>query len=113
MAEVLFVRSPNAATTRPRKNVFQNLPDGSALWRTAVGKGYEDLLTPTEMADLFRLFQQRHLLTHCEGIVDQGYITKSGDATYTLGQRLVIRDIAISRLADLVANLIEELKRLV
>jgi uncharacterized Zn finger protein (UPF0148 family) len=113
IAEALFDRTPAATTTRRRKNVFQNLTEGSALWRAATGKGYEDLLTPTEMADLLRLFQQRHLLAHCEGIVDQDYIIKSGDNTYSVGQRLVIRDGAVSRLAELVAKLTEEVRKLV
>jgi hypothetical protein len=109
LAEALFERTPAATTTRRRKNVFQNLTEGSALWRASTGKGYEDLLTPAEMADLVRMFQQRHLLAHCEGIVDQDYITKSGDTTYTVGQRLVIRDRAVSRLAELVTKLTEEM----
>ncbi len=113
IAEALFDRTPAATTTRRRKNVFQNLTEGSALWRAATGKGYEDLLTPAEMADLVRLFQQRHLLAHCEGIVDQDYIIKSGDTTYAVGQRLVIRDRAVSRLAELVAKLTEEMRKLV
>jgi len=113
LAEALFDRTPAATTTRRRKNVFQNLTEGSALWRTATGKGYEDLLTPAEMADLLRLFQQRHLLAHCEGIVDQDYITKSGDTTYAVGQRLVIRDGAVSRLTELVTKLTEEMRKLV
>jgi len=113
IAEALFDRTPAATTTRRRKNVFQNLTEGSALWRAATGKGYEDLLTPAEMVDLLRLFQQRHLLAHCEGIVDQDYIIKSGDTTYAVGQRLVIRGGAVSRLAELVAKLTEEVRKLV
>ena len=113
IAEALFDRTPAATTTRRRKNVFQSLPEGSALWRVATGKGYEDLLTSDEMADLVRLFQQRHKLAHCEGIVDQDYIIKSGDTTYAVGQRLVIRDGAVSRLAELVTKLTEEMRKLV
>jgi uncharacterized Zn finger protein (UPF0148 family) len=113
LAEVLFERTPVATTTRHRKNVFQNLTEGSALWRAATGKGYEDLLTPAEIADLVRLFQQRHKLAHSEGIVDQDYIIKSGDTTYTVGQRLVIREGAVSHLAELVVKLTEELRKLV
>jgi len=113
LAEVLFDRIPVPTTTRRRKNVFQNLTEGSALWRATTGKGYEDLLTPAEMADLVRLFQQRHLLAHCEGIVDQDYINKSGDTTYAVGQRLVIREGTVSRLAELVTKLTEEMRKLV
>jgi len=113
LAEALFDRTPAATTTRRRKNVFQNLTEGSALWLAATGKGYEDLLTPVEMADLVRLFQQRHKLAHTEGIVDQDYITKSGDTTYAVGQRLVIREGAVNRLAELLTKLTEEMRKLV
>lgn len=113
IAEALFDRTPTSATTRRRKNTFQNLAEGSALWRTATGKGYEDFLTSVEMADLLRLFQQRHLLAHCEGIVDQDYINKSGDTTYVVGQRLVIQEAAVSRLAELVTKLTEGMRKLV
>jgi hypothetical protein len=37
------------------------------------------------MANLLRMFQQRHLLAHCEGIVDQEYITELGNTTYAAG----------------------------
>jgi uncharacterized Zn finger protein (UPF0148 family) len=113
LAEALFDRTPASTTTRRRKNVFQNLAEGSALWRASTGKGYEDLITSAEMADLLRLFQQRHLLAHCEGIVDQDYINKSGDTTYAVGQRLVIREGAVNRLAELFTKLTEEMRKLV
>jgi hypothetical protein len=58
-----------------------------------------------EMSDLRRLFQQRHLLAHCEGIVDQEYIDKSGDQTYAVGQRLVIKSDAVGRLLALLEKL--------
>jgi hypothetical protein len=113
LAEVLFDCTPAATTMRRRKNIFQNLTEGQTLWWAATDKGYEDLLTPAEMADLLHLFQQRHLLAHCEGVVDQDYITKSRDATYAAGQRLVIREEAVNRLAELVTKLAEEMRKLV
>jgi uncharacterized Zn finger protein (UPF0148 family) len=113
VAETLFDRTPGAATVRRRKNVFLNLAKSSTLWRASTGKGYEDLLTSIEMADLLRLIQQRHFLAHCEGIVDQDYVDKSGDKTYAVGQRLVIQETAVARTAYLVSKLTEELRKLV
>ena len=57
------------------------------------------------MDELQLFFQQRHLLAHREGIVDQDYITKSGDRSYAIGQKLVIKNQAINRLAELVEKL--------
>ncbi|ODS56457.1 MAG: hypothetical protein ABS36_08730 [Acidobacteria bacterium SCN 69-37] len=85
----------SAAQAKPRRNAFQNLIEGSNLWKTATGKAYEDYLSPAAMAALARLFQQRHLLAHTQGVVDQDYLTRSGDTAYRVGQRIVVRDTAV------------------
>jgi hypothetical protein len=104
-AEAMFHRMPGAASVRVRKNLFQNLDESSRVWKEATGTGYEDLLTVREMADLVLCFQQRHLLAHKEGIVDQEYRDKSGDLSYSVGQRLVVKDQAVLRFAELVEKL--------
>lgn len=111
--EGLFERVPGAVNISRRKNVFQSLAEGSALWRQVSGKGYENLLSAGDMADLLRFFQQRHLLAHCEGVVDQDYINRSGDRTYSVGRRLVIREEAVGRAVDLALRLTNELKKMV
>ncbi|MBL8822280.1 MAG: hypothetical protein JNJ77_06790 [Planctomycetia bacterium] len=112
-AEATFQRLPNASGFKVGKNLFQRLGDSSALWRDATGKGYEDILDTGEMADLVIFFQQRHLLSHKEGIVDQEYIDKSNDQTYSIGQKLVIKRTAVHRLADLLEKLSTSLHQLV
>lgn len=111
-SEALFNTLQNASNIRQRKNVFQNLAESSALWRNATGKGYEDLLTASELHELGELFQRRHLIAHRNGIVDQEYIDKSGDRTYAIGQRLVIKETTVLRLANLLAKLSSELRTL-
>jgi uncharacterized Zn finger protein (UPF0148 family) len=113
LAEALFARLPNASQHNVRKNLFQNLDESSVTWRSATGKGYEDSLTVGELTELKHLFQQRHLLAHREGIVDQEYIERSGDINYRVGQRLIIRESGVLRLADLVSGLARGLKALV
>jgi hypothetical protein len=78
-------------------NVFQRIDEGSKLWRSAVGRGYDSWLTAGELSSLEVLYQKRHILAHNEGIIDQRYIEKSGDSTYKPGQRLVvsIQDIEV------------------
>lgn len=112
-AEALFDRVPGASNVPRRRNVFQSLGDGSALWRSATGKGYDDLLVSSEMADLLRFFQQRHLLAHCEGIVDSDYLNRSGDRSYSVGQRLVIREESVRRALDLILLLTKKLEGLI
>lgn len=91
-------------------NVFQRIDDGSALWRSATGVGYEDWLSASELQTLKVLYQKRHLLAHCEGIVDQKYIDKSGDSIYKPGQRLVIAASDVAGLLTLLEKLGAKLK---
>jgi hypothetical protein len=92
-AEVLYGRFPGAV--KARRNAFQNLAEGSELWRAATGKCYDAYLDPIGIAVLTRVFQQRHLLVHTQGVVDQDYITRSGDTLYRPGQRIVVRRTAV------------------
>jgi hypothetical protein len=92
-----------------RRNAFQNLDAGSDLWRAEIGHGYVDLIGQAKLDQLSVYFQQRHLLAHQQGIVDQDYINRSGDKTYAAGQRLIIRDLAVREFADLIEELSHEL----
>lgn len=112
-AEATFQRLPNAVTIKVRKNLFQNLAESSNVWRSATGKGYEDLLNAGELKALGVYFQQRHLLAHREGLVDQDYLDKTGDQTYKVGQKLIVREPAVVRLAELVQQLATGLRALV
>jgi|GEM_PF-203587 uncharacterized Zn finger protein (UPF0148 family) len=110
-ADALFEQLPSAISFKRHKNIFQNLSESSALWRSSVGKGYENMLSAAELQDLESLFQKRHLIAHRNGIVDHEYIEKSGDKTYSIGQRLVVREAAVLRLVDLLSKLAGELRR--
>lgn len=86
-------------------NIFQRIDDGSELWCSALGKGYESWLTAQELASLKVLYQKRHILAHNEGIIDHRYIEKSGDTTYKPGQRLVVSRSDIEVLLSLLEKL--------
>ncbi len=109
LAEATFHDLPNASAFTVRKNLFQNLNESSTLWKTATGKGFEVFVSLSELSELRIFFQQRHLLSHRDGLVDQEYLTKSGDTSYAVGQRLIIKDQAVLRLGDLVAKLANQL----
>jgi hypothetical protein len=102
-AESLYARF--AGVPCARRNVFQNLDEGSALWRAATGKHYDDYLSSTEGEILTRAFQQRHLLAHTQGMVDEDYIKRSGDQSYRVGQRLVVKDSTVREALPLVRKL--------
>ena len=75
-----------------RVNDFQIVEKGSQLFKDAAGKGYEEWLSDQELHDMNMLFQRRHLIEHNNGMVDQKYVDKSGDNSYVIGQRLVVKE---------------------
>ncbi len=106
--EAMFSNISSAPTAR--RNAFQNLAEGSRLWLAATGKAYRDHLSEDELNRLTRSFQQRHLLAHTQGIVDQDYLSKSGDTQYRLGQRTVVRQPTVRDTLDLIDRLVTGLK---
>ncbi len=86
-------------------NAFQRIDEGSELWSSAIGQGYEAWLSAQELSSLKVLYQKRHILAHNEGVVDQRYIEKSGDAAYKPGQRLVVSKGDVEMLLSLLEEL--------
>ncbi len=111
--EFLFAQLPNAGTFKYDQNTFQRLDDSSTLWKLATGVTYESILTTSEMECLRIMLQRRHKLGHSQGIVDSTYLKKSGDTSYTIGQRLVTTPEHVLELADVLGRLFDGLRRLV
>ena len=88
-----------------RVNDFQIVEKGSNLFQKACGEGYDNWLSVKEMDTLNRFFQQRHLIEHNSAIVDQMYIDKTTDASYRVGQRLIIKDEDVLRFLSIVQKL--------
>lgn len=74
-----------------RVNDFQMVDKGSQLFENATGRGYEEWLSDEELSEMKVLFQRRHLIEHNNGMVDQKYVDKSGDSSYAVGRRLVVK----------------------
>ena len=91
-------------------NAFQRIKQGSELWVSAIGKGYDAWLNTNELSQLKILFQKRHLLSHQDGIVDMKYIEKTGDTNYKVDQRIVITERDIDMLLNVLEKLGEGLK---
>lgn len=95
--------------TLPKGNVFQRVADGSELFDRLVGKPYGDFIDENGVKDMTILFNRRHLLTHCNGIVDEKYIRNTGDNSYELGQRIIVKDKDLLRLLDIIERVVEGL----
>jgi len=84
---------------------FQIVDTGSNLFKKATGKSYSDFLESSEVDMLKIYFQRRHLIEHQGGMVDPEYLERSGDKSYELGQRLVVKE----RDAFLFLNIVRKL----
>ena len=104
-AEMCFCKLPNSDQFNLRRNLFQSLEQSNTIWQNATSTGYIDILSDAEYQTLNMYFQQRHLLEHQDGIVDQEYIDRANDARFTIGQRLVVSESNVSVLASIVEKL--------
>jgi len=111
LAEALYEKTSSDRKITPRRNAFQNLQESGELWRSVIGIGYDEMMSSPDLAALERFFQQRHLLAHRDGIVDHPYLERTGDNSYAIGQRLIVRAEDIETLANLISKLAAELRK--
>ena len=95
-----------------RVNDFQIVEKGSSLFQKSCGKGYDNWLSAKEIDTLNRFFQQRHLIEHNSAIVDQMYIDKTTDTSYSVGQRLIVKNEDVLRFLSIVQKLGKGLLRI-
>ena len=88
-----------------RVNDFQIVEKGSQLFEAETGKKYSDWLSAGELAFMELMFQRRHLLEHNNGMVDQRYLNKSGDTSYSLGQRIIVKEADAHSLLSILRKL--------
>lgn len=88
-----------------RVNDFQIIEKGNNLFRSAVGYGYEKWLSEYELSMLKLYFQRRHLFEHNNGMVDEQYLSKTGDTNYSVGQRLIIRKNEVEEVLKILKKL--------
>lgn len=91
-------------------NAFQNLEIGAEYWDELLGESYKNWLSERDYRLLNILFQKRHLLAHSECIVDDKYISKSGDSSYCIGQRIVVKEIDIEELVRMIKKIVNEIR---
>ena len=92
-----------------RVNDFQIVEKGSRLFHEETGKSYSNWLSADELFFMNVMFQQRHLLEHNNGIVDQKYLDKSKDDSYTIGQRVVVKEVDAYKLLSILKKLGNEI----
>lgn len=93
----------------PKRGVFQRLRDGEELFNKLVGFSYESCIGEEGYAFLNIMVNRRHLLTHSNGLVDSQYISKTGDTSYEVGQRIIVKDSDLSKLLDVIESVVNVL----
>lgn len=107
-ARNIFFERVSGATEIVRKEgaVFQRLDDLDALFAQHLGFALSTLLDADEWDSLRIEFAERHVLTHCDGLIDQKFVDTVSQRRLTIGQRLVVSradaEAALGRLEALI-----------
>jgi len=89
--ELCRVYKENAADpAKADKTSFQNLEGAKSNLLEAFGIDLSAHVTADEWQAAVCGFQKRHLVAHKMGVVDQDYITKTGDITAVVGRKISI-----------------------
>lgn len=91
-------------------NPFKTTNGSASNLKDVVGVTCEDWVTDEEVKTLNLLFQKRRLLTITEGIIDQQYLDTTSDNSYTIGQRIVIKEKDVLELISLVDKLVNTVR---
>jgi hypothetical protein len=81
---------------------FQNVIGARDRVRTQFGADFGVAISPTEWGQVVRAFQKRHLLAHKMGVVDEDYLSATGDSRALLGRKI---SVSASEVRELVARL--------
>ncbi len=93
-----------------RVNDFQSVDKGSDYFFDKTGSGYGAFLSSDELDRMKLYFQRRHIIEHNNGIVDKQYIDKSGDTDYSVGQRIVVREVDVMDFINIIKKLASGLR---
>jgi len=91
--------------TRVQKMSFQNLEGVTTTFSDLFGIDLSAEVAPEGWRAAVMAFQKRHLVTHKLGVVDQEYITKTGDTRAVVGRKIGIGADEVRELARIISKL--------
>ena len=95
----------NRARTPAEKMNFQNLEGARKGFLNLFGIDFSTVVQPEEWRAAAMAFQKRHLIAHKLGVVDQDYITKTGDTNAVVGRKIAIDAGEVNRLIGIITKL--------
>jgi hypothetical protein len=87
------------------KMSFQNLEGAKTTFLGLFGIDLSAEVAPEEWRAAATGFQKRHLVTHKLGVVDQEYITKTGDTRAVVGRKIGIGADEVRGLTRIISTL--------
>lgn len=108
--EICRINAPKATDqTKAEKISFQNPMGARTNFQQLFGKDFARNIDPTDWEFISRCAQKRHLLAHKMGVVDEHYLTKTGDRAAIEGRKVQIIGDDVKRLAACLRQLGQEL----
>ncbi len=98
-------RAFSSKATKPEKAVeirFQNISNARERVRELFGVDFASNITADDWTEVQRAFQKRHLLSHKMGVVDETYLSATGETRSLLGRKI---PLAGAEIAELVVRL--------
>lgn len=90
---------------------FQNIGAARDRVREQFGVDFAATAAPADWTHILRAFQKRHLLPHKMGVVDEDYLSATGDSPSLLGRKISIAATEVRELVDQLQSLGAELFR--
>jgi hypothetical protein len=88
---------------------FQNIDKVSGNLKDLFGFDLRELVQPDDWNQIVVGFQKRHLVAHRSGVVDELYISATGEDRQLIGRKISISEDEVERLTHLIVNLGEKL----
>jgi hypothetical protein len=79
---------------------FQNVENAADRVRELFGVDLRSGMSAVDWSAIHRAFMKRHVVSHRSGVVDDRYITETGDADAVVGRRIPLSAIEVQQLVD-------------
>ena len=93
------------APAKAEKVNFQNLEGARTGFLDLFGVDFSTAVEPADWRATVMAFQKRHVIAHKLGVIDQDYVTKTGDTRAVVGRKIVVDDGEVKELVRIVKKL--------
>jgi hypothetical protein len=98
-------RSKSSDPPKAEAMSFQNLERAASRLHTLFGVDFKTAADAGDWSLAHLNFMKRHLIAHRSGVVDQQYLTETGEPPALLGRRIAVEATQVALLADAVERL--------